>query len=79
MHLHLFAQPGSSGVYSAASLSLYGLTNAPGAAALLECLGKHKTGAGCLYINRLTDVDEAVLAELISLGYRYGTTVLHSR
>jgi Domain of unknown function (DU1801) len=62
-----------------ASLSLYGLTNAPEAAALLERLGKHKTGAGCLYINRLADVDEAVLAELISLGYRYGTTVLHSR
>jgi hypothetical protein len=122
MHLHLFAQPGSSGLYSAArhpvqytasvtenkaqvtgvsaddfiaavegetaavgfsprkaSLSLYGLTNAPEAAALLERLGKHKTGAGCLYINRLPDVDEALLAELISLGYRYGTTVLHSR
>ena len=62
-----------------ASLSLYGLTNAPGAAALLGRLGKHKTGAGCLYINRLADVDEAVLAELISLGYRYSTTVLHSR
>ncbi|MFC9353713.1 DUF1801 domain-containing protein [Arthrobacter sp. NPDC057013] len=62
-----------------ASLSLYGLTNAPEAAELLERLGKHKTGAGCLYINRLADVDEAVLAELISLGYRYGTTVLHRR
>lgn len=62
-----------------ASLSLYGLTNAPESVALLDRLGKHKTGAGCLYINKLADVDEAVLAELISLGYRYGTTVLHSR
>jgi hypothetical protein len=32
-----------------ASLSLYGLTNAPESAALLDRLGKHKTGAGCLY------------------------------
>ena len=61
-----------------ASLSLYGLTNAPESAALLSRLGKHKTGAGCLYITKLADVDEAVLAELISLGYRYGTSVLHS-
>jgi hypothetical protein len=61
------------------SLSLYGLTNAPESAALLESLGKHKTGAGCLYINKLADVDEAVLAELISIGYRHGTRVLHGR
>lgn len=60
-----------------ASLSLYGLTNAPESAALLDHLGKHRTGAGCLYINKLADVDEAVLAELISTGYRYCTTVLH--
>ncbi|PNH84029.1 DUF1801 domain-containing protein [Arthrobacter sp. AFG20] len=60
-----------------ASLSLYGLTNAPESAALLDRLGKHKTGAGCLYINKLADVEEAVLAELISIGYRYCTTVLH--
>ena len=62
-----------------ASLSLYGLTNAPESVALLDRLGKHKTGAGCLYINKLADVDEAVLAELISTGYRYCTTVLHQQ
>ena len=62
-----------------ASLSLYGLTNAPESAALLARLGKHKTGAGCLYITKLADVDEAVLAELISLGYRYGMSVLHNQ
>jgi hypothetical protein len=60
-----------------ASLSLYGLTNAPESAALLGRLGKHKTGAGCLYVTKLADVDEAVLAELIRLGYHYGTTVIH--
>ena len=60
-----------------ASLSLYGLTYGPGAGELLGRLGKHKTGAGCLYINKLDDVDDAVLAELIRDGYRYVTTVLH--
>ena len=32
---------------------------------LLSKLGKHKTGKGCLYFRRLSDVDESVLRELI--------------
>ena len=36
--------------------------------ALLERLGKHKLGKSCLYINKLKDVDEAVLKELIGLS-----------
>lgn len=31
----------------------------------LKKLGKHKTGKGCLYINRLSDVDSKVLHEMI--------------
>ncbi|MDQ0680845.1 hypothetical protein QFZ30_004227 [Arthrobacter pascens] len=61
-----------------ASLSLYGLTYGPGAAELLARLGKHRTGAGCLYVNTLEDVDEAVLTDLIRAGYRHITTELHS-
>jgi len=52
------------------ALVLYGLSSAPGAAALLAKLGKHKTGAGCLYVNKLEDVDLAVLEQLIRLGFR---------
>ena len=37
---------------------------------LLARLGKHKTGMGCLYINKLADVDEAVLEELISASFK---------
>ncbi len=33
---------------------------------LLEKLGKHKLGKGCLYINRLKDVDQEVLIELLT-------------
>jgi len=32
---------------------------------LLSKLGKHKTGKGCLYIKRLSDVDEEVLRKMI--------------
>jgi hypothetical protein len=33
---------------------------------LLQKLGKHKTSVGCLYINKLADVDMAVLEKLIA-------------
>jgi hypothetical protein len=32
-------------------------------------LGKHKTGKGCLYIQKFAEVDEAVLAELIATAW----------
>jgi hypothetical protein len=35
---------------------------------LLKKLGKYKTGKGCLYINKLEEVDLAVLKEIISKG-----------
>lgn len=31
---------------------------------LLARLGKHKAGKGCVYVNRLSDVDTAVLGEM---------------
>ena len=34
--------------------------------ALLKKLGKHKIGKGCLYVNKLDDVDMSVLEELIA-------------
>jgi hypothetical protein len=34
-------------------------------AKLMGKLGKHKTGKGCLYINKLDDVDRGVLRKLI--------------
>ncbi len=36
--------------------------------ALLKKLGKYKTGKGCLYINKLEEVDMAVLKEIINKG-----------
>jgi hypothetical protein len=35
---------------------------------ILDRLGKHKLGKSCLYINKLADVDMAVLEELIRAG-----------
>jgi len=36
----------------------------------LKKLGKHKTGKSCLYIKKLEDVDEEVLAQLIADSVR---------
>jgi hypothetical protein len=38
---------------------------------LLEKLGKHKTGKSCLYINKLDDVNIAILKDLISESMKY--------
>jgi|SRR5690606_502908 len=32
---------------------------------LLQKLGKHKTGKGCLYINKLEDVDKKILEKIL--------------
>lgn len=41
-----------------------------GEQALLKGLGKYKIGGGCLYINKLADVDQKVLATLIEKSFR---------
>ena len=48
-----------------ANLSLYLEGNIKKHEALLKKLGKHKTGAGCLYINKLEDIDLKVLEEMV--------------
>lgn len=40
---------------------------------LMSRLGKYKTGKSCLYINKLADVDMAVLSELIKKSFQYMT------
>ncbi len=36
----------------------------------LEKLGKHKTGKGCLYINKLEDIDIKVLKEMVKASLK---------
>ena len=37
----------------------------------LNRLGKHKTGKACLYINKIEDIDLAVLQEIVEEGLTY--------
>ena len=57
-------------------LYLSGGDTALAAHPLLAQLGKHKTGKGCLYINKLADVDVGVLEQLVrehwdAMNHRY--------
>jgi hypothetical protein len=47
------------------NITLYLSIGAGWAENLLSKLGKYKTGKGCLYFKRLSDVDENVLTEMI--------------
>lgn len=53
-----------------ANLSLYISLNINEHAAALEKLGKHKTGVGCLYINKLDDIDISVLKGMIEASLK---------
>lgn len=53
-----------------ANLSLYISVGIKEHADALEKLGKHKTGVGCLYINKLEEIDLEVLTVLINTAAR---------
>ncbi len=53
-------------------LSLYVTFDAEKLTAQFPKLGKYKIGKGCIYINRLQDVDKAQLEKLITVAWQNG-------
>ena len=53
------------------SLSVYIMAGFSRYEELMKQLGKYKTGKSCLYINKLEDVDQSVLRELIQASLEY--------
>ncbi len=53
------------------SVYLMGVLQDPGAKPLLARLGKHKAGKGCLYVRRLSEIDVAVLEQLVTRAVAY--------
>ena len=47
-------------------ISVYGLAGSPEREELLAMLGKYKTGKGCLYIRKLSDIDLKILGQLVA-------------
>ncbi|KZE69022.1 hypothetical protein AWM68_01780 [Fictibacillus phosphorivorans] len=54
-----------------AKISLYFAPGDPDREALLSKFGKHTTGAACVYINKLADVDVDVLQKLITQSMEF--------
>lgn len=53
------------------NLTLYVVCGSPKQPKLLEKLGKHSTSVACLYIKRLSDIDEKVLEAVIADAYEW--------
>jgi hypothetical protein len=54
-----------------AAMTIYVMSAMPGFRDLLARLGKCKSSVACLYVNKLADVDQKVLGELIAGSYRH--------
>jgi hypothetical protein len=52
------------------ALTLYVQSDLEGKSAQLEKLGKYKTGVGCLYVKKLSDVDMGVLRRIIETSFK---------
>lgn len=55
-----------------ANLSLYLMINHKEHTEAIKKRGKHKTGGGCFYINKLDDIDLKVLNDLIKASLKQG-------
>ena len=53
------------------ALTIYIIAGFTRFAPLMKKLGKYKTGKSCLYVRRLSDIDEAVLDRLIQDSVKY--------
>ena len=51
------------------NLSLYIMNESIKSSPLFDQLGKYKASVGCLYINKLSDVDLSVLSELVKKSF----------
>lgn len=52
-----------------AALTFYGLTFYGSRTDLLERLGKHTVGKGCVYVKRLDDIDRDALREIVAVAW----------
>ena len=53
------------------AISLYTMLPVENRTDLLQRLGKHKSGKGCVYIKKLSDVDENVVMKMIDVSVKY--------
>lgn len=52
------------------NISIYAISGFDKETELMSKLGKHKTGKGCLYVNRIDDIDRKVLEEFLKRSWK---------
>jgi len=52
------------------ALTIYGLLHDENSFTLVDKLGKHTQGKGCIYIKRLDEIDLSILEQLIKLSFK---------
>lgn len=62
-----------------ANLTLYVMLGIAKNDPQLKKLGKFKTGGGCLYINKLADVDQKMLSALVAKSYKQTKKMMKTR
>jgi len=55
------------------ALTIYLMTGISRYSEILDRLGKHRTGKGCLYVKRLSDVDRDALRELLTKSVEHAS------
>jgi hypothetical protein len=53
------------------NIAIYGMGGEERNEDLLKALGKHKTGKGCLYINKLSDVNTDIFKNIFKASFEY--------
>ena len=53
------------------NIAIYGMGGEERNEDLLKALGKYKTGKGCLYINKLSDVNSDILKNIFKASFEY--------
>ena len=71
---HCAISPAGAEQFFVAALTFYGLTYYESNKDLLERLGPHTTGKGCLYVKRLDALDREVLTELVERSWAENNT-----
>ena len=54
-----------------AAISLYVMHPDSGQEELMQKLGKHKAGKGCIYVKKIADIDAKVLERLVASSVKY--------
>lgn len=52
------------------NISIYAMPGLQDQEDLMKDLGKHKSGVGCIYVNKLSDIDKGILKKILKRSFK---------